>query len=233
MPGPKLSLPLVAARIVKCRACPRLVAWREQVARERVRRFKDQAYWGRPVPGFGDPHARLVVVGLAPGAHGANRTGRVFTGDRSGEFLYAALHRAGYASQAESSARDDGLELRDAFVSLAVRCAPPDNAPTRDEIARCAPFLAAELDLLKRASVLLALGAIAWNAVLDRFALGGLSLPRPRPPFVHGASLNLPGQPAVLASYHVSQQNTQTGRLTPAMFDAVLGRARQIAGSAG
>jgi uracil-DNA glycosylase family 4 len=231
MPGPKTSLPLVAARIVKCRACPRLVAWRETVAREKVRRFKDQTYWGRPVAGFGDPGARLVLVGLAPGAHGANRTGRVFTGDRSGEFLYAALHRAGYASQAESVSRDDGLVLEDAFILLAVRCAPPDNAPTREEIARCAPFLHDELDLLKRARVLLALGAIAWNAVLDRFALGGASLPRPRPPFVHGASLNLPGQPALLGSYHVSQQNTQTGRLTSGMFDQVLGRARQIAAS--
>jgi uracil-DNA glycosylase family 4 len=224
----KTSLPLVAARIVGCCACPRLVAWRERVARERARRFADQTYWGRPVPGFGDPHARLVIVGLAPGAHGANRTGRAFTGDRSGEFLYAALHRAGYATQPTSVARDDGLTLRDAFITLAVRCAPPDNAPASAEIHRCAPLLDAELDLVPSCRVLLALGAIAWNAVLDRFRRRGVLLPRPRPRFAHGVALGVPGQPVLIGSYHVSQQNTQTGRLTGAMFDEILARVGQI-----
>jgi uracil-DNA glycosylase family 4 len=197
---PWRSLVSLHREIVVCRRCRRLVEWRETVARVKVARFRDQDYWGRPVPGFGDPQARIVVVGLAPGAHGANRTGRIFTGDRSGDFLFAALYRAGLASQPSSVARDDGLELRDAYVVSAVRCAPPGNAPRPDEIANCARFLDGEIDLLPRARVLLALGARV--AVGDRVLLG---------------------------SYHVSQQNTQTGRLTPAMFDAVLVRAKRAA----
>jgi uracil-DNA glycosylase family 4 len=206
--------------IVACRACPRLVAWREEVARTKRRAYRDQTYWGKPVPGFGDVGARLAIVGLAPGAHGANRTGRVFTGDRSGDFLYAALHRAGFASQPTSTSADDDLALRDAFIVLAVRCAPPDNRPTPAEIARCAPLFAREMAVLKRTEVVLALGAIAWNACLR------LAGQRPVK-FAHGAEI-VTSRWTLLASYHVSQQNTQTGRLTRAMFDRVLTRGKQL-----
>lgn len=234
-PGPQAAPPRAAATlealagaIAGCRACPRLVAWREEVARVRRRAYATQAYWGRPVPGFGDPAARLVVLGLAPGAHGANRTGRVFTGDASGDFLYAALHRAGLASQPLSRGRDDGLALRGVWLSNAVRCAPPGNAPAPDERRRCAPFLERELAALRpRAG--LALGAVAWAAALDALAAADHALPRPRPRFAHGAELGLPGAPALVASYHVSQQNTRTGRLTAAMLDAVLRRAAALA----
>lgn len=222
------SIASLHREIVACRACPRLVDWRETVARVKVARFRDQEYWGKPVPGFGDPKARIVVVGLAPGAHGANRTGRIFTGDRSGDFLYAALHRAGLANQPTSVARGDGLALRDTYIVCTIRCAPPGNAPLPDEIANCAHFLDAEIDLLPRARVLLALGAIAWRACLGHLTRRGASLPRVRPPFAHGARVDV-GQRVLLGSYHVSQQNTQTGRLTPAMFDAVLRAARDAA----
>lgn len=241
------ALASLSARIVRCRLCPRLVAWREEVARTKRRAYRDELYWGRPVPGFGDPAARVVLVGLAPGAHGANRTGRMFTGDRSGEFLYAALHRAGLASAPRSVSRDDGLVLRGAFITAAARCAPPDNRPEPEELARCAPFLDAELSLLRDARVFLALGAIAWEAVLGHLARErsaakpppfqgppggrlGRAAPRPRPRFGHGAEWAVPGLPALLGSYHPSQQNTQTGRLTPAMLDAVLRRAVELAG---
>lgn len=242
------ALAMLSARIARCRLCPRLVAWREEVARTKRRAYRDEVYWGKPVPGFGDPAARIVLVGLAPGAHGANRTGRMFTGDRSGEFLYAALHRAGLASGPRSLSRDDGLALRGAFITAAARCAPPDNRPAPEELARCAPFLDAELSLLRQARVFLALGAIAWDAVLGHLArrqagaavqppapgpAGGRlarALPRPRPRFGHGAEWAVPGLPALLGSYHPSQQNTQTGRLTPAMLDAVLRRATELAG---
>lgn len=210
--------------VVRCRACPRLVRWRERVARVRRHAYRTEEYWGRPVPGFGDPRAWLVVVGLAPGAHGGNRTGRVFTGDRSGDFLYAALHRAGLASQPTSVARDDGLRLLGTWVTLAVRCVPPQNRPTPGEFHRCAPFLDRELALL-RPRVVLALGALAWAAVLGSLERRGIALPRPRPRFAHGAELELAGAPRLLGSYHVSQQNTQTGRLSVWMFDAVLARA--------
>lgn len=213
--------------IAACARCPRLCAWRERVAREKRRAYRDEEYWGRPVPGFGDAAAPLVIVGLAPGAHGANRTGRAFTGDRSGDFLYAALHRAGLASQPTSSRRGDGLELYGVFITLACRCAPPDNHPSREELAACAPFLAAEVALLPEARSVLALGKIAYDAAV---ALGGAKAPA----FGHGVetSVTLPGGRAatLVASYHVSQQNTQTGRLTPAMFDAALGRAARAAG---
>ncbi len=229
-PVPPDPLVRLAAEIVRCRACPRLVAWRERIAREKRRAYRHDDYWGRPVPGFGDPAARVVVVGLAPGAHGANRTGRMFTGDGSGDFLYAALHRAGFANRRESLTRDDGLALSGAFATAACRCAPPENWPTPDELARCASFLDREMDALAGARVLLALGAIALNACLGHLARGGHEIPRPRPRFAHGAELRLPGAPALLGSYHVSRQNTQTGRLTPAMLDAVVDRARALAG---
>lgn len=222
------SLPALHREIVSCRACPRLVEWRERVARVKVARFHEWDYWGRPLPGFGDPGARILLVGLAPGAHGANRTGRMFTGDRSGDFLFAALHRMGLANQPQSVARDDGLRLRDAYVVLVVRCVPPGNLPLSSEIANCAHFLDRESALLPRLRVVVALGAIAWRAWLDRAARRGIAVPKPRPYFAHGASLDLDGM-RLFGSYHVSQQNTQTGRLTPAMFDAVLARAKRAA----
>jgi uracil-DNA glycosylase family 4 len=215
------------AEIVRCRQCPRLVAWREEVGRVKRRAYQDQEYWAKPVPGFGDKRARLVIVGLAPGAHGANRTGRMFTGDRSGLFLYAGLYRAGLANQPTSLSRDDRLQLRDAFITAPVRCVPPDNMPTRDEIARCSDFLDREVDLLP-GRVFLALGGIAWNSVLAHLAREGLEMPRPRPRFAHGAEHLLPDGRVLLGCYHVSQQNTQTGRLTPRMFDRVLRRARAL-----
>ncbi len=229
-PDPRDALSRLSHRIARCHRCPRLVAWREEVARTKRRAYRDEPYWGRPVPGFGDPAARVVLVGLAPGAHGANRTGRMFTGDRSGDFLYAALHRAGLASGPSSVSRDDGLTLRGAYVTAAARCAPPDNRPSPEELARCAPFLDAELALLGRARVLLALGAIGWDAVLGHLARLGRASPRPRPRFGHGAEWSMPGLPVLLGSYHPSQQNTLTGRLTPAMLDAVLRRAVELAG---
>ncbi len=222
---PRESLRAVEAEVVRCRACPRLVAWRERVAREKRRAYREEHYWGRAVPGFGDPRAWLLVVGLAPAAHGANRTGRMFTGDASGDFLYAALHRAGMASQPWSRHREDGLALRGAFVTAACRCAPPQNHPSPEELARCAPFLDREAAALPEVRVMLCLGAVAWEAALGHLRRRGLELPRPRPRFGHGAELALPGAPLLLASYHVSRQNTQTGRLTPAMLDRVLARA--------
>jgi uracil-DNA glycosylase family 4 len=223
------SLPRLAAEIEACRACPRLVAWREAVARERRRAFRTEEYWGRPVAGFGDPRARLVVLGLAPGAHGANRTGRMFTGDASGDFLYPALHRAGLASGPASTRRDDGLRLRGAWLTNAARCCPPGNHPAPGELRSCAPFLHRELDLVGPRAVL-ALGAVAWGAALGWLSAHGSALPRPRPRFAHGAELRLAGRPALIASYHVSRQNTQTGRLTAEMFEAVLARAVALAG---
>ncbi|MFZ5444297.1 MAG: uracil-DNA glycosylase [Myxococcota bacterium] len=210
-------------RLVRCRDCSRLVKWREEVARVKRRAYRDEDYWGRPVPGFGDPKARLVIVGLAPGAHGANRTGRIFTGDRSGDFLYAGLHRAGFASQPTSRSRDDGLALKDCFITCPVRCVPPDNKPTPAEIRRCEPWLRDELALL-RPRGFLALGHLAWGACLDF-----LEWPRPLPKFAHGIVVRHPAREVFLAGcFHVSQQNTQTGRLTPAMFDEVVERVRSL-----
>ena len=208
--------------ITGCVACPRLVAWREEVARVKRRAFADQEYWGRPVPGFGDPDAWLMIVGLAPAAHGANRTGRVFTGDRSGDVLFAALHRAGLANQPTSVSADDGLRLDGCRVAAAARSAPPANRPTPDERARCLPFLRRELDLLPGADVLLALGAVGWDA-----ALRALDAPRPWPRFGHGAHAEI-GARRLVGSYHPSQQNTFTGRLTPAMLDEVLALAAAL-----
>jgi len=221
------ALAAIERQVVTCRRCPRLVEWRETVAREKRAAFADQEYWGRPVPGFGDPAARLVIVGLAPAAHGANRTGRMFTGDRSGDFLYAALHRAGYANQPTSVARDDGLELRDCFIVAPVKCAPPANKPLPSERDACAPWLHAELGALTAARVLLCLGAFGWDAALRaRAAVSGEPVPRPRPRFTHGAVSA--GRLTLLGCFHVSQQNTFTGKLTPAMLDEVLERARSF-----
>ncbi len=214
--------------MIECRACPRLVAWREEAARLKVKRFRDWIYWARPVPGFGDPRARLLIVGLAPAANGGNRTGRMFTGDRSGDFLYAALHRAGFANQPTSVQRDDGLALRDVFITAPCRCAPPENKPLPEELLRCSAWLDREVSLLPRVRVVLALGAIGWGAALLHFARRGLEVPRPRPQFGHGAVARIPGGPDLLGSYHVSQQNTNTGKLTPQMMDRVLVRAKEL-----
>ena len=219
------SLSRLTAEVEACRACPRLVEWRERVATEKVARFADWDYWARPVPGFGDPEAHLLIIGLAPAAHGGNRTGRVFTGDRSGDFLFAALHRCGYANQALSVSRDDGLRLTGAFITAPVKCAPPANKPAPDERDRCRPFLDRELALLADIRVVVALGKFGWDAACASFGV------RPRPAFAHGAEASLPGGRTLLGSYHVSQQNTFTGVLTPAMLDDVLERARALAGT--
>ena len=225
-----MKLAELDAGIRDCFLCPRLVAWREEVARTKRASFAHETYWGRPVPGFGDPQARVVVFGLAPAAHGANRTGRVFTGDRSADFLYAALHRAGYANQPISVSRADGLELTDCWVTAAVRCAPPANRPTPQERDTCiGTWMVPELALLRQARVLVCLGAFAWDAALRvRAAVpGGEPFPRPRPRFGHGTEL--PGEPwTLLGCFHPSQQNTFTGVLTPAMIDDVLARAREL-----
>ncbi|GAB4534212.1 MAG: uracil-DNA glycosylase [Anaerolineales bacterium] len=221
------SLTDLTETIITCTRCPRLVAHREEVARTKRRAYADQAYWGKPVPGFGDPQARLLLVGLAPGAHGANRTGRMFTGDRSGDFLYAALYRAGFASQPESIHREDGLELRDAFITAAGRCAPPKNRPTAAELANCLPYLQSELHALPRVRVILALGGIAFEYTLRALRMPGESLPRPKPKFAHGAEVTI-GRYTLLGCYHPSQQNTFTGRLTPEMMDTVLARVRSL-----
>jgi uracil-DNA glycosylase family 4 len=221
-PRPGAALAVLEKEIVACRACPRLVRWREAAARSAPRRFSSESYRASPVPGFGDPLARLLVVGLAPAAHGGNRTGRVFTGDASGDFLFAALHRAGFANQALSVSRSDGLRLTGCRVTAAARCAPPDNRPSPREFDRCRPFLVRELAALPRAKVLLALGELAFRQTLRAFADAGLGAVSPRPAFAHGARVPLPGGATLFASYHVSRQNTNTGRLTAAMFDAVL-----------
>lgn len=220
--GERAPLDTLARRIEACRACPRLVDWREQIAREKRAAYRNEDYWGRPVSGFGDPNARIVVLGLAPAAHGANRTGRVFTGDRSGDWLFAAMHRAGLANQADSTSRDDGLELSDAWVTAAVRCAPPDNKPSIEERDECAPFLAEELALLKRCQVVVCLGAFGFQAACRHFDV------RPRPRFGHGAECVVDGGPTLICSFHPSQQNTFTGRLTEEMLDHVFARAREL-----
>ncbi|HEX5590343.1 MAG TPA: uracil-DNA glycosylase [Candidatus Limnocylindrales bacterium] len=223
------ALEALRAEIVECRRCPRLVAWREQVAREKVARYRDEPYWGRPLPGFGDPDARLVIVGLAPAAHGGNRTGRVFTGDASGDFLWSALFELGLADRASSRRADDGLTLSGVRIAAAVRCAPPLNKPTIDERDACAPFLARELEILDTATVVVALGQFGWDAVLRVLAAAGAPVPRPRPRFGHGAEVSI-GRRILVGSFHPSQQNTFTGRLTTPMFTAVLARARDLAG---
>lgn len=220
------------AAVVDCRACPRLVAWREQVAREKRAAFRDQTYWGRPVPGFGPADARLLIVGLAPAAHGANRTGRMFTGDRSGDVLFAALHAVGLANQPTAVHAGDGLTLRGVRITAPVRCAPPENKPTPAERDTCSSWLRAELALLTPRAVVV-LGAFGWQALLPVLEMAGWTVPRPRPRFGHGARVTLAGERAeldVFGCYHVSQQNTFTGRLTPKMVEAVLRAAAQAAG---
>lgn len=225
------SHPLLALQVEtsSCTRCPRLVAWREEVAREKRASYRDDEYWGRPVPAFGDPEARILVVGLAPAAHGANRTGRMFTGDPSGDWLYGALHRAGLANQPTSVSRDDGLMLSNVFVTAAVRCAPPANKPTPAERDACRPWLERELDLLPDLRVLVTLGQFAYAQTLRILADAGLPVPRPRPRFGHGVEVPLDGGPVVIGSYHPSQQNTFTGKLTEEMFDAIWVRARDLA----
>jgi len=214
--------------LVECRACPRLVSWREEVARTKVKRFRDWTYWARPLPGFGDPRAALLIMGLAPAAHGGNRTGRMFTGDRSGDFLYAALNRAGFANQPTSIRQGDGLRLSGAFITAPCRCAPPENKPLPDELTRCSSWLDREVSVLRNVRVVLALGSIGWGAALAHFVRRGLRVPRPRPQFGHGAEAEISGGPVLLGCYHVSQQNTNTGKLTPQMIDRVLARAKAL-----
>jgi len=221
------SLARVTRDVVACERCPRLRAWCREVALTRVKRYRDQEYWGRPVPGFGDPRARLLVVGLAPAAHGGNRTGRVFTGDRSGDFLFAALHRAGFASQAASVSRDDGLRLTGAYVAALARCAPPANKPLPDEFARCREYLSREWALLTEVRAVLALGRLAMDGAVAVLREAGRVPPRARFAFGHGAVHDLGGGLALFAAYHPSQQNTFTGRLTPRLFDAVLDKVRR------
>ena len=224
--APSRSLSTLQDEIIACHLCPRLVEWRERVAREKVRRFADQDYWGKPVPGFGDPRARLLVIGLAPAAHGGNRTGRVFTGDRSGDWLFRGLHKAGFANQPESVHRNDGLRLRDCYVTAAVRCAPPQNKPLTEEIAYCRPYLLSELDLLKRLRVIVALGRLAFDTAIASVGLEARASRRPK--FAHAAEAELRYGIALIASFHPSQQNTFTGKLTEPMFDSVFNRARAI-----
>jgi uracil-DNA glycosylase family 4 len=222
------ALAQLTAEIVACRRCPRLVAWRERVAREKVARFRDETYWGKPVPGFGDPFARILSVGLAPAAHGGNRTGRVFTGDASGDFLFAAMYEVGLANQPTGRRPDDGLALIDAYIAAAVRCAPPANKPLPSERDNCAPFLERELKLLEDVRVVVPLGAYAWQAALRAVAaVSGLD-PRPRPKFGHAVEARV-GPYILIGSYHPSQQNTFTGKLTRPMLVAVLARARELA----
>ncbi len=226
-PAGGAALAALEQEIVSCRRCPRLVAWREEVARVKRASFAGETYWGRPVPGFGDPAASVVILGLAPAAHGGNRTGRVFTGDRSGDWLFAALHRAGYANQPTSRALDDGLALADCWVLAAVRCAPPANKPTPAERDTCMPYAVRELDLLGSARVIVCLGAFAWDAALRILAARGHERLRPRPRFGHGAEA-VSDRFTLLGCFHPSQQNTFTGRLTAEMLDAVMMRAREL-----
>jgi uracil-DNA glycosylase family 4 len=221
------SLERIRDDVVACRACPRLVEWRERVAREKVARFADQEYWGRPVPGWGDPDAAILILGLAPAAHGGNRTGRIFTGDRSGDFLFASLHRTGFANQPTSVSVDDGLRLRGVYIGAVNRCAPPANKPTPEERDRCLPYLEREIDALGHLRVIVALGAFAWDGALRALAaLGHVVKPRPR--FGHLAEANV-GPITMLGCFHPSQQNTFTGKLTPAMLDDVFERVRDLA----
>jgi uracil-DNA glycosylase family 4 len=225
----RARLAALADEIIACHRCPRLVEWRERVAREKRRQFRDETYWGRPVPGFGDPDARILLVGLAPAAHGGNRTGRVFTGDASGDFLFPVLHQVGLANQPVSRRANDGLALKDVYVAAAVRCAPPANKPLPSERDNCAPYLARELALLERVQVVVALGAYAWESSFRAIASVTGDDARPRPRFGHGAEARAGGY-RVVGSYHPSQQNTNTGRLTPPMLRDVLAHARTLTG---
>jgi uracil-DNA glycosylase family 4 len=222
------ELLLVADEVISCWKCPRLVTYRQKVAREKRRAFRDWEYWGKPIPGFGDPHARLLILGLAPAAHGGNRTGRMFTGDRSGDFLYAALHKAGFANQPTSLHRDDGLRLKDVYITATCRCAPPENKPLLEEVSNCRSYLERELDILKPKAVL-ALGKIAWDGYLAILKQRGVIATRARYKFAHGAEAEIvPGAPRLFGVYHPSQQNTQTGRVTPVMYAQVLRRIQRF-----
>jgi len=229
--SPGLRIDKIQKEVVSCRQCPRLVAWREEVAETKRASYADEEYWGRPVPGFGDPAGRLLIVGLAPGAHGANRTGRMFTGDPSGDWLFGALHRAGFANQPKSTGVDDGLRLSDCFITAAVRCAPPANKPTTQERDTCQPFLEAEMEAMPQVRVMVALGKFGfdqlWRILKDR----GEALPSPRPRFGHGLEVHIRPELMVMASFHPSQQNTFTGKLTKTMFDTVWARARELLGN--
>ena len=224
------TIPNINRSIIRCSRCPRLRAYCRRVARDKKREFRDWEYWGKPVPGFGDPDARLLVVGLAPAAHGANRTGRMFTGDSSGSWLYAALHRHGFANQPQSLSRDDGLTLNDCYITAAARCAPPGNKPSRIELDHCRPYLVAELRLLRHVRVVVTLGRIAHESWLKAAGWWERLPPRARPPFVHGAETTLPDGSVVIASYHPSRQNTNTGKLTRTMWNAVFRTARALLG---
>jgi uracil-DNA glycosylase len=221
------SLARLEREVIECRRCPRLVAWREETARIKRAAFADEDYWGRPLPGFGDTRARVLVLGLAPAAHGGNRTGRIFTGDRSGDWLFAALWRSGFANQPESIRRDDGLKLSDCYVTAAVRCAPPQNRPSPGERDNCLPYLVRELDLLRSVRVIVCLGSFAWEVAFRALAARGVSV-KPRPRFGHGAAVSV-GDYELIGCYHPSQQNTFTGKLTEPMLDDVFTRARELA----
>ena len=214
--------------VIACRRCPRLVAWREEVARVKRASFAGEEYWGKPLTGFGDPDATVLVIGLAPAAHGGNRTGRIFTGDRSGDWLFGSLYRTGFANQPTSVARDDGLELAGAYIAAAVRCAPPANKPTTEERDNCLPYLVREVGLLESARVIVTLGSFAWDATLRTLAGLGITIPKPRPKFGHGAEVEI-GRFTLLGCFHPSQQNTFTGKLTEPMIDGVFERARELA----
>jgi len=222
------ALAALQAEVIRCRRCPRLTRHREEVAAQKVRRYRDWKYWGKPIPSFGDPTARLLVLGLAPAAHGGNRTGRIFTGDRSGDFLYQALYTFGFANQPTSLHRDDGLMLNDCYITAALRCPPPNNKPTRQELLNCRPYLLQELDLLKAVRVVVALGRIAFDTFLHTCQAREIALPKPRPRFSHGACFHLLSGVTLLASYHPSQQNTLTRRLTQTMFHAIFREARRL-----
>jgi uracil-DNA glycosylase family 4 len=226
------SLVNLQKQVATCHECARLVDWREKIAREKVRRFETEEYWGRPVPGFGEPRARLLIIGLAPAAHGGNRTGRIFTGDRSGDWLYRALHRAGFANQPTSINRDDGLKLIDCYITAAAHCAPPANKPLPEELAKCRPFLLEEIRLLRRLRAVVALGRIAFDSALAALKLARGITPEVRPRFGHGVELALSENLVLIASFHPSQQNTFTGKLTEPMFDRIFTRARKIIESA-
>jgi uracil-DNA glycosylase family 4 len=230
--GSAKALAVLAEEIHGCRRCPRLVEWREAQAADPPKRYRGQEYWAKPLDGFGDPAARVAIVGLAPAAHGANRTGRIFTGDRSGEWLYAALHRAGFANRPVSEHRGDSLRLRDAYITAVVRCAPPANKPAPEERDNCLPYLERELQLLERGRVIVALGSFAWDGALRAARALGAEVPRPRPRFGHGAEADI-GEWRLLGCFHPSQQNTFTGKLTVPMIDAVFGRAKELVSNPG
>ena len=222
------SLSLLSRAVIQCRKCPRLVRWREACAKKPPRRFVGQNYWAKPLAGFGDPQARVLIIGLAPAAHGGNRTGRMFTGDRSGDWLYGALHAAGFANQANSDHRDDGLELKDCYITAAVRCAPPANKPNLVEFKRCRPYLIEELRLFENIRVVIVLGKIAFDSFLAAYQEKGGAIPKPRPKFGHAVTVQLPSGPQLICCYHPSQQNTFTGKLTAEMFHSIFRTARDI-----